>query len=56
MVIVAGPTQDYGSDCGVLTILAAEMCMLDLPLIYDQPMMPDLRLRIAHELIEECLK
>ena len=55
MVIVAGPTQDNGSDCGVFTIMAAEMCMLDLPLIYDQPMMPDLRLRIAHELIEECL-
>jgi len=56
MVIVAGPTQDNGSDCGVFTIMAAEMCMLDLPLIYDQPMMPDLRLRIAHELINECLK
>jgi len=55
LVIVAGPTQDNGTDCGVFTIVAAEMYMLDLPLVYDQPMMPDLRLRIAHELIEECL-
>ena len=56
LVIVAGPMQDNGTDCGVFTIVAAEMCMLDLPLVYDQPMMPALRTRIAHELIGECLK
>ena len=54
LVIVAGPVQENGTDCGVFTIVAAEMYMLDIPLVYDQPMMPALRARIAHELIDEC--
>jgi sentrin-specific protease 1 len=53
---VSFPLQGNGSDCGVFTIAAAEMYMLDLPLLYDQGMMPNLRFRIAHELIDECLK
>ena len=56
METVSFPLQGNGSDCGVFIIAAAEMCMLDLPLLHDQGMMQNLRLRIAHELIDECLK
>jgi Ulp1 family protease len=53
--VVTGPLQENGWDCGVFTIAAADMCMHDLPLLYDQRMVPHLRARIAHELLDECI-
>jgi sentrin-specific protease 1 len=49
-----GPFQKNGYDCGIFSLAAAEMSMMNLPLLYDQSMMPHLRARIAHEIIVEC--
>jgi len=48
---VNSPQQHNGCDCGVFALTAAEMIMLGLPLLHDQTMITDLRLRIAHEIL-----
>ena len=56
MDAVECPQQANGFDCGVFSLAAADMVMLDLPLLYDQAMMPRLRMRIGFELFEACSK
>jgi len=53
MEIVTGPRQQNGYDCGVFTIIAAEMVMLGLPMLHSQQMMPTLRRRIAFDILEK---
>jgi len=48
------PLQKNSYDCGIFALAAAEMSMMNLPLLYDQSMMPHLRARIALEIIAEC--
>ena len=50
-----GPRQLNGIDCGVFTLAAAEMEMMNLPHLYDQSMMPWLRLRIGNDIITHCI-
>ena len=50
------PHQKSGYDCGNFSLTAAEMSMMNLPFLHDQSMMPNLRARIAHEIIVECTK
>ena len=56
METVECPQQTNGFDCGVFSLVAADMVMLDLPLLYDQAMMPRLRMRIGFELFKACSK
>ncbi len=52
--VADGPKQLNGYDCGVFTLAAAETEMLGLPILYDQSMMPFIRLRVGHEIIVYC--
>jgi hypothetical protein len=48
------PKQRNGIDCGVFTLVAAELVMLGAPMVHDQAMMGVLRLRYAIAILRRC--
>jgi sentrin-specific protease 1 len=55
MELLDGPKQLNGIDCGVFTLAAAEIEMMNLPHLYDQSMMSWLRLRFGNDIITHCM-
>ena len=49
------PQQNNKCDCDVFVILYADLAAANLPLIFDQSHIPDMRVKICQSIVDEML-